>query len=308
MRAVGRPALAVRDPAGRRAGRAARCCPPTRSRPSSPSTTPSRRWSGSSRRSPAQSPGGRRAGRRLRRRWLRAGARRGSARPRRAAARPTGADRALGRPHRHHAGRARGGRARPLAVLPAPDRSTPRCGPAPTTRTGSPRRGSAPGSATSTGLPPTLMLCGTRDLLQPGCDALFARAEEADWPMEYVVAPGLIHVYPLLPIPEAREAFEQIVALLPARLTPPSARTGSISGHRVTAGPYQECPRLCRISLPSRYSPNMDATDVAVIGAGVAGLTCARALEESGRSVRVLERSGPGRWPGGDRRHRRLPV
>lgn len=35
----------------------------------------------------------------------------------------------------------------------------------------------------------------------------------------------------------------------------------------------------------------MDATDVAVIGAGVAGLTCARALEESGMSVRVLERS-----------------
>lgn len=35
----------------------------------------------------------------------------------------------------------------------------------------------------------------------------------------------------------------------------------------------------------------MDATDVAVIGAGVAGLTCARALEDSGLSVRVLERS-----------------
>ena len=35
----------------------------------------------------------------------------------------------------------------------------------------------------------------------------------------------------------------------------------------------------------------MDATDVAVIGAGVAGLTCARALEESGLAVRVLERS-----------------
>jgi len=69
----------------------------------------------------------------------------------------------------------------------------------------------SPGLGDLEGLPPTLMLCGTRDLLQPACDALFARAEEADWPVEYVVAPGLIHVYPLLPIPEAREAFRQIV-------------------------------------------------------------------------------------------------
>jgi phytoene dehydrogenase-like protein len=40
----------------------------------------------------------------------------------------------------------------------------------------------------------------------------------------------------------------------------------------------------------------MDATDlpadVAVIGAGVAGLTCARALDEAGFEVRVLERTG----------------
>jgi epsilon-lactone hydrolase len=61
------------------------------------------------------------------------------------------------------------------------------------------------------GLPPTLMLCGTRDLLQPGCDALFARAEKAGWPLEYVIGPGLIHVYPLLPIPEAHEALDRIV-------------------------------------------------------------------------------------------------
>jgi epsilon-lactone hydrolase len=69
----------------------------------------------------------------------------------------------------------------------------------------------SPGRGDLTGLPPTLMLCGTRDLLQPGCDALFARAEAADWPLEYVVAPGLIHVYPTLPIPEARVAMDQIV-------------------------------------------------------------------------------------------------
>jgi monoterpene epsilon-lactone hydrolase len=69
----------------------------------------------------------------------------------------------------------------------------------------------SPGLGELAGLPPALMLCGTRDLLQPGCDALFERAEKADWPMEYVVGPGLIHVYPLLPIPEAREAFDQMV-------------------------------------------------------------------------------------------------
>jgi monoterpene epsilon-lactone hydrolase len=69
----------------------------------------------------------------------------------------------------------------------------------------------SPGLGDLAGLPPTLMLCGTRDLLLPGCDALFDRAEVADWPLEYVVAPDLIHVYPLLPIPEARGAFDHIV-------------------------------------------------------------------------------------------------
>ncbi len=69
----------------------------------------------------------------------------------------------------------------------------------------------SPGLGDLAGLPPTQMICGTRDLLQPACDALFERAEEADWSLEYVVAPGLIHVYPLLPIPEARRAMDQIV-------------------------------------------------------------------------------------------------
>jgi monoterpene epsilon-lactone hydrolase len=69
----------------------------------------------------------------------------------------------------------------------------------------------SPGLGDLSGLPSTLMLCGTRDLLQPACDALFDRAEEADWPLEYAVAPGLIHVYPLLAIPEARDAFDHIV-------------------------------------------------------------------------------------------------
>jgi acetyl esterase/lipase len=69
----------------------------------------------------------------------------------------------------------------------------------------------SPGLGDLADLPPALMLCGTRDLLFPGCEALFARAEEAGWPLEYVVAEDLIHAYPLLPVPEAREAFAQIV-------------------------------------------------------------------------------------------------
>ncbi|MCW2817769.1 MAG: steryl acetyl hydrolase [Marmoricola sp.] len=69
----------------------------------------------------------------------------------------------------------------------------------------------SPGLGSLEGLPPALMFCGTRDLIQPGCDALFARAQEAGWALEYVVAPGLLHVYPLLPVPEAAPALEQAV-------------------------------------------------------------------------------------------------
>ena len=69
----------------------------------------------------------------------------------------------------------------------------------------------SPGLGDLTGLPRALMFCGTRDLLQPGCDDLFARADEAGWDLAYVVAPGLVHVYPLLPIPEAKRAFDSIV-------------------------------------------------------------------------------------------------
>lgn len=57
------------------------------------------------------------------------------------------------------------------------------------------------------GLPPTLVLCGTRDLLHPGCRLLADRAAAARWAMTYVERPDLIHVYPLLPgVPEARTA------------------------------------------------------------------------------------------------------
>jgi monoterpene epsilon-lactone hydrolase len=65
------------------------------------------------------------------------------------------------------------------------------------------------------GLPRALMFCGTRDTLVPGCRLLARRGEEAGWDLTYVEEPGLIHVYPLLPlVPEARRAFRQTVSFL----------------------------------------------------------------------------------------------
>ncbi|GAB2457249.1 alpha/beta hydrolase [Nocardioides hungaricus] len=73
----------------------------------------------------------------------------------------------------------------------------------------------SPALADLAGLPPALMLCGTRDTLAPGCRLLARRAGEARWDLRYVEAPGLIHVYPLLPlVPEAHEARAAIKEFL----------------------------------------------------------------------------------------------
>jgi acetyl esterase/lipase len=63
-------------------------------------------------------------------------------------------------------------------------------------------------------LPPTMVLCGTRDLLAPQSRALVARARAAGVPVTYVEEEGLLHVYPLLPVPEARRAFSQVTTFL----------------------------------------------------------------------------------------------
>jgi monoterpene epsilon-lactone hydrolase len=76
----------------------------------------------------------------------------------------------------------------------------------------------SPGLGDLAGLPPALMFFGTRDSLWPGGRLLASRAEEAGWPLTYVEEPGLLHVYPLLPlIPEARRAWRQTLAFLQQR-------------------------------------------------------------------------------------------
>lgn len=73
----------------------------------------------------------------------------------------------------------------------------------------------SPALADLSGLPPALMLYGTRDLLAPGCRLLARRAAEAGWDLTSIEEPDLIHVYGLLPfIPEARRAFRQVLDFL----------------------------------------------------------------------------------------------
>ncbi|MCB0907904.1 MAG: alpha/beta hydrolase [Nocardioidaceae bacterium] len=64
------------------------------------------------------------------------------------------------------------------------------------------------------GLPPALMLYGTRDLLAPGCQLIALRARASTWDLTVVEEPDLIHVYSLMPLPEARRAFRTTVEFL----------------------------------------------------------------------------------------------
>jgi acetyl esterase/lipase len=76
------------------------------------------------------------------------------------------------------------------------------------------RREVSPGLGDLHGLPRALMLCGTHDMLYAGCVALAARAREAGWDLDFEVGDGLLHVYPILPVAEARPAFRRVVDFL----------------------------------------------------------------------------------------------
>lgn len=73
----------------------------------------------------------------------------------------------------------------------------------------------SPALADLSGLPPGLMLYGTRDLLAPGCRLLRRRAAEAGWDLTAIEERDLLHVYGLFPlVPEAGRAFRQAVGFL----------------------------------------------------------------------------------------------
>ena len=64
------------------------------------------------------------------------------------------------------------------------------------------------------GLPPTIALCGTRDLLLPQVREAVRRAEAAGVDVTYREEHGLLHVYPILPVPEAGPARRRIAAFV----------------------------------------------------------------------------------------------
>lgn len=64
------------------------------------------------------------------------------------------------------------------------------------------------------GLPRTLVLCGTRDLLLPQVREAVRRATAAGVPVTYREEEGLLHVYPILPVPEARPALRDVLRFL----------------------------------------------------------------------------------------------
>ncbi len=63
-------------------------------------------------------------------------------------------------------------------------------------------------------LPPTLVFCGTLDTLLPQCRDLAERARQQGADLTYVEERDLLHVYPILPVPEAKKALDRTIDFL----------------------------------------------------------------------------------------------
>jgi acetyl esterase/lipase len=79
------------------------------------------------------------------------------------------------------------------------------------------------------GLPPTLLFCGTRDILLSDARRLAARAAAEGVEVEYHEAPGLMHVYPLMVFPESRRAQERIVSFVREAIASGQSGSGDMS-------------------------------------------------------------------------------
>ncbi|HTY26769.1 MAG TPA: alpha/beta hydrolase [Mycobacterium sp.] len=74
----------------------------------------------------------------------------------------------------------------------------------------------SPLAAPLAGLAPVTVFSGTRDILNPDARLFTDKAREAGVDVDYVQGDGMIHVYPLLPIPEGRAARRRVVDAISA--------------------------------------------------------------------------------------------
>jgi acetyl esterase/lipase len=70
----------------------------------------------------------------------------------------------------------------------------------------------SPLAADMAGLGPLTVFSGTRDITHPDIRLLVAKALDAGVEVDYHQADGMVHVYPLLPIPEGRQARAAILS------------------------------------------------------------------------------------------------
>lgn len=82
----------------------------------------------------------------------------------------------------------------------------------------------SPLAADLTGLGPLTVFCGTRDILVPDTRVLVEKARTSGVEVDYHEEPGLVHVYPLTPTPEARAARTVIIDSLRAAFPAPISR------------------------------------------------------------------------------------
>jgi acetyl esterase/lipase len=66
------------------------------------------------------------------------------------------------------------------------------------------------------GLGPVTMFSGSRDILNADAERFAQLAADAGLELHYEAAPGMIHNYAILPIPEAKPARQTIAAALRA--------------------------------------------------------------------------------------------
>jgi acetyl esterase/lipase len=66
------------------------------------------------------------------------------------------------------------------------------------------------------GLAPLAIFTGTRDITNPDAHLLARKAKQAGVPVDFHEEAGLVHVHPLLPLPEGGAARRAIIALLKA--------------------------------------------------------------------------------------------